>query len=277
VSNILARFAAPAFGCALLFGSALPASAQPVGSASASDAYGLGAGFTYSGMTTEISPVDEAAGLAPPAYNVTRSLAAFHQTIAIPPLIPAALPPTAASFTATATGLKSNAASNGIELDFVSATGKSSIATANLTVTNTIPPGSTLPTVLYLDVTAKKVVTTADFSQTFPQAPTVSGTASFGALSISGSLLNGHTVTYSGSAPPNTVLYKSSVASTDAVPAVTITADAQTKVGIISCGPNCAFTPTRINVAGLRVDLYKAMINGFPVTGTIVLGSASAQ
>ena len=183
----------------------------------------------------------------------------------------------AASFTANATGLKSNAASKGIELDFVSTTGKSSVATANLTITNTVPPGSALPILLYLGVTASKVVTSADYTQTFPQTVTVTGAASFGSLSISGSLLNGQTVTYSGSAPPNTALYKSPVASTNEIPAVTITANAETKVGIISCGPNCVFTPTRINVAGLSVNLYNAMINGFPVTGTIVLGSAAAQ
>jgi hypothetical protein len=280
VLNVPSRIAAPVAGLALLLAVSAAARAQVgPGSVAASDAYAISAAFTSQSMTTTLGPVDEAAGSAPPAYNVTKSLASFDQTIAIPPLIPAGgpLPPVAASFTATATGLKSNAASNGIELDYVLATGKSAVATASLTITNTIPPGSALPVLLYLGVTASKVATTAVYSQTVPLPPAVSGTASFGALTISGELLDGHTVTYSGAAPPNTVLYKSPVSSVNEVPAVTITADAQIAVGTIGCGATCVFNTTRIDVAALSISLANAMINGFPVTGTILLGSASAQ
>jgi hypothetical protein len=261
---------AAAVGCTASLAFAAPLHAQSAGSAAASEAYSLGASFTSLGMATSLGPVLDVAGSAPPAYTRTRTLANFTGSVAIPPLVPSgSVAPVVAKFSASARGLKSHVASGGIQIDFVSAVGTAKIDSANLSITQSGPPGSTIPVLLYLGVTASGVAASATYSHIFPLAPTVTGSASFAALSVSGSLLDGKTVTYTGSAPANTVLFQS--------PTVTVTAHQQLIAGVISCGPGCTFTPSTISVRALDINLNNAMIDGHAVTGDIVLGDASAR
>lgn len=111
----------------------------------------------------------------------------------------------------------------------------------------------------------------------FPKHASVEGSASFGSLSITGSLVGSKTITYSGSAPANTVLYKSPTSTVNQTPAVTITANKQIVDGLISCSPTCTFTPDSIEVHALDISLNNALILNRPVTGDIVLGNSSGR
>ncbi len=252
-----------------------PASAQASDPAAASAAYDISAKFTSENMTTSLGPVNDVNGAAPPAYSKTKVLDSYDQSIAVPPLVPSPSPyPMVASFTAQAKHLRSHAASNGIQLDFVSATGDSQIRSANLQIVE--PVSSTLEE-LALGVNASAVADSASYSKVFPNHVSVEGSASFGSLSITGSLVGGHTITYSGSAPPNTVLYQSPTSTPHEMPAVVITANQQQIVYLISCNPNCTATPQSIEVHALDISLNNAPIEHHPVTGDIVLGDSSAR
>jgi hypothetical protein len=268
VVDVLSRIAAPAAGCAALLAITPPALAQVNISPAESDAYSVSASFTSQNMSTELKPVDEASGTTPP-YDVVKKLAHFSQTIAIPPLVPTVTPPVAASFAVTADGLRSEAVATVTETTSIVTTGKSHVTSAELSIRPTVLPITPIVPPPYLLVDATKVDASATLSRQSPLTPKASGTASFGSLTVTGSLLDGKTVTYSGSAPPNTVLFQSAT--------VTITVHQQVIVGLISCGPSCTFTPDRINVQALDIALTSADIDGRPVSGDIVLGAASAE
>jgi hypothetical protein len=268
VVTLSSRLAAPLGGCALLLAASWPAQAQTATPAAASGAFAIQANFTAQTMTTELGPVANAAGSAPPAYDVVKVLSSYDQSIAVPPLVPNAVP-VAASFTAEAQGIRSEAASAGIQIDFVNAAATSSVGSASLMISQSFPPSPASLLLAYLNVNATNVATSASYSKVFPQTVSVSGSASFGSLSIGGSLLGGESVSYAGTAPANTILFQSAT--------VTITANQQSIAYLISCSLACKLTPTRIIVHGLDIQLTNALINGFPVTGEIVLGDASAQ
>jgi hypothetical protein len=251
------------------------ASAQPNLPAIGSEAYGISAVFTSQAMTTSLGPVDDLQPAFPPAYSKTKVLGSYDNSIAVPPLVPsAAIEPMVASFTAQAKTLSSHVASRGIQLDSVSTTGDSKIASANLQI---VGPISDTLVELFLSVDATDVTDSASYSKVFPNFVTVTGSASFGSLTIGGSLVGGHTIKYSGSAPPNTVLYQTPTTTSDQSPAVIITINQQRKVGLISCSPKCQFTPDSLIVHALDISLNNALILGHPVTGDIVLGGAAAQ
>lgn len=247
-----------------------PVSAQDqwTGPVASSEAFAIHARFTGDHMTTELGPVAATQASAPPAYSKTKAVRSFTGSIAIPPLVPNTIFPIVANFTANASMLRSHVVSSGIKLDSVSASGQSAIAAANLQIAN--PPGPTgaPPPVPFLTVVAGDVATSANYAKVFPSSVSVSGSASFGSLSISGSLVGNSVITYSGSASKNTVLYQSAT--------ITITADEQMVTGTISCPP-CQFMPAAIKVHGLDIKLDHALIDGRPVSGDIALGAASAE
>lgn len=263
-------------------GAALPAllaaasaQAQTVASPLGSEAYDISATFTAQTMPTSLGPVNPVAGALPPAYSKTLVLGSYDRSIAIPPLVPSTtIYPLVASFTAQAQTLVSHVASAGVQLDSVSATGESKVASADLQI---VGPISETLVELFLSVYATDVADSASYSKVFPSAVTVTGSASFGSLAISGKLVGDKTITYSGSAPPNTVLYQSPTTTADQIPAVTITANQQITVGLISCSPSCTFTPALLTVHALDISLHNAPILDHPVTGDIVLGDAAAQ
>jgi hypothetical protein len=258
---------------AMLAAAAAPA--QPNLPAFGSDAYGLSAEFTALHTTTSLGPVDDVERAVPPPYSTTKLIQRYDNAIALPPLVPApAIVPMVASFTAEARTLESHVASRGIQLDAVSTTGEAKIASANMQI---IGPLSSTLVALLLSVDTTDVTGSASYSKVFPDVVTVTGSASFGKLTITGSLVGGKTIRYAGSAPPNTVLYQSPTTSPDQMPAVTITLNQQSKVGLISCDPQCEFTPDSLGVHALDISLNNALILGHQVSGDIVLGAASAQ
>ena len=90
-------------------------------------------------------------------------------------------------------------------------------------------------------------------------------------LKIFGSLVGTSTLTYSGSAAPNTVIYDS--------PTVTITLNKQITEQVITCTVpgGCVTKVYAITVAALDISLNKANIDGHKVTGDIVLGQSEAR
>jgi hypothetical protein len=95
----------------------------------------------------------------------------------------------------------------------------------------------------------------------------VTGNASFGSLNLSGALL-GKTLTFSGDAAPNTVLFSS--------PTVTVTLDRQTVSDLISSGLTKTLTPVGITTQAIDISLHDATLFGRSVSGDITIGQASA-
>ncbi len=248
---------------------AAPAIAQ-TGSAAASSADGLSAVFTVGDLSTGLGPVAPVEGSAPPAYNKTVHLATFNKIVTIIP----SRSPVVALYT-DATGIKSHAASGGIGIDFVSAEGDASLKSAALAINlNPPPPGQTgEPTPQpYLEVIGKAITSMATLSQTFPQPPTVSGTTSFGTLTVSGSLLGSTVLHFSGPAAPDTVLYQSDT--------VTIILNHQAVPVVLSCAPSpgtCSATPTSITTDAVDILLNGADIRGAPVSGELTVARSAAQ
>ncbi len=253
---------------AVLFIGPVSAQDQWTGPVASSEAFAIHARFTGDYMTTQLGPVAAIQASAPPAYSKAKAVRSFTGSIAVPPLVPNTIFPIVANFTANASMLRSHVGSSGIKLDSVSASGQSAIAAANLLIAN--PDGRTAapPSVPFLTVAAGDVATSANYEKVFPSSVRVSGSAGFGSLSISGSLVGNTVITYSGSAPKNTVLYRS--------PTVAITANEQQVTGTISCPP-CTFVPTAIEVHALDIKLDRALVDGRPVSGDIALGAALAE
>jgi len=252
---------------ALAAGAALAQSVTPPGVTSEAD--GLFATFTADHMTTSLGPVDELLGSPPPGSSETRMLGVFDQTIALPPLVPGIVYPVVAQFTAQAYGLRSHIAAVGTSTGSVTTTASAQVAGSDLRITADDGISPVVATVPFLEVAATGVAASASLTKGALQPGKVAGSASFTALSIAGSLLGGHAITVTGAEPPDTLLYQS--------PTVTIIADQQTVVGLITCDPQCHYIASTIAVHALDIVLDNAPILGRPVSGEIVLGEAAAR
>jgi hypothetical protein len=120
-----------------------------------------------------------------------------------------------------------------------------------------------------LTLTATNVTSQVTDTQTLPSVSSPAGTASFGALSLSGSLVGGKTLTFSGAAPANTVLYDDDF--------MTVTLNQQIVTGTIDCAPTCQFVPKAMTANAIAVQMHKEPIAGRPAAATIYVGMAEAQ
>jgi hypothetical protein len=59
-------------------------------------------------------------------------------------------------------------------------------------------------------------------------------------------------------------------------PTLTITLNRQIPAGVISCTPNCTFTPAAISEQAIDIVLTKAKLNGQTVSGEIIVGADQA-
>lgn len=233
-----------------------------------SDAYDIGATFTSGTMTTMLGPINDVSGAAPPAYASGSSIASYTGSVTLPPLVPG-VHPIVANLDVTATNLRASVMSKGIQIDFISATGKASVGPATLNIVSDCGPCASSPVIEYLGITSKSVSASATYTLTFPSTPTVAGSASLAGVVIGGSLLGGQTVQFSGSPPPNTVLFQNAN--------VTIVANEQIAPVTIVCGETCRVVPLSILVHPLAVHITNAFILHGNVTGEIDLGSALAS
>jgi hypothetical protein len=97
----------------------------------------------------------------------------------------------------------------------------------------------------------------------------VSGTADFSELIITGSLLGGMRLTYSGIPPANHVLFGNAEVS------ITLNEQVATTVACV-VGQECTVITDGIHVAAVHVALTKADISGRIVSGDLFLGEAQA-
>jgi hypothetical protein len=196
------------------------------------------------------------------AYDKTVNVAKVNENA---PLATGTLPP---YFFIKASTLTSEVKGSGIEVDAHYTQSNTSVGRATLTMNINPPPGMEIP-IPYpaLWVQSTGITAAANFNSIAVGPTEATGSSSVKSLNITGTLLTAP-VTYSGEAPPNTVVYDS--------PTVTITLNKQVQEGVISCSPDCVFTPTNIEVTAVDIDLHHAMVDGHKISGRIAVGRAEA-
>jgi hypothetical protein len=129
-------------------------------------------------------------------------------------------------------------------------------------------PGPTQPpSILGLSVKATGIHSGSDSSLVFgPSEGSLAGDASFHSVKITGALVNGDTLAFSGNAAPDTVLYKSST--------VTITLDDQHL--LLPPAASGIIGPTIITDA-IDIQLNHATFAGQTITGNFDIGQSSAS
>ncbi len=265
------RVAVP--GAALFFAYLLagPAFAEtPVALGPSSAAYGIYAQVTDHGNTVTVGPIAEVDGSIPPAYDKSVAAAPVHRIV--PLLAGNGVTP---SLFINAADFESHVASKGFGVDTVSTEANTLIKTINLSLMLNPPPPIRPGTVIlpqpqpFLQLSARRITSTANFTKVFPSLITDIGSAYFGGLTLSGTLVGNQKLVFTGDADKDTVLFQS--------PTVTITLNQETQAGLISCSPNCVFTPYSITTNAVDIYLDHANVNGRIVSGDIVLGQAHAD
>jgi hypothetical protein len=228
------------------------------GSLDASMADALSGRFVADDDLTTLPAVAPTQGSAPPSYNHKDALPDYAKVLNIAR--------TPAALYAHLTGVWDHVMGSGFGVDNHVSEGDASIATAALML-NLNPPPPTAGTVPLL-ISATGVHASASYS-VVPRSTLVSGTASFGELIITGSLLGGMTLTYSGTPPENYLLFSNAE--------VTITLNEQVATTVTcAVGQECTVNPGGIHVEAVHVALTKADIFGRIVSGDFFLGEAQA-
>ena len=231
--------------------------------AAQSTAVGAQGNFQANALATRLGPIAAAEGLASGKYDLTRTVAKASETTTI---APQALRPTAF---VSAANLTSHVSASGFGIDSRSSHADAAVGEEAVRLFTAPPPGSGPPDVLYLAVTAREAIASANFSQTVPMQNFANGSAQVGSLSVSGRLVGAAMISYSGQAPANAVVHDS--------PTVTITVNRQLTSGVVTCAQRCTFAPSKIDVAAVDVELHEAAIGGAKVSGDILISDTTAQ
>jgi len=258
--------AAPVIGALVVIAGSHVVRAQQL---DASTADALSAQFTANGYVTTLPAVAPVAGTAPPTYNKKVTLGAFNTILNIADSPVTAAPP---ALYATLSGIAYHVDGSGLGVDNYGSEGDATVTSGELSLNLNPPPpaGGAVP-LAPLSISASAVHATGSYSVVVPQPPRVAGSASFGSLSVSGALVGGETLTYSGTPPANFTLYSS--------PNITITLNEQLVVSIVLCVPGgtCTPQPAGIAVAAMHVALANANIFGGIISGDIYLAQAHAD
>jgi hypothetical protein len=170
----------------------------------------------------------------------------------------------------TVTNLTAHASASGLGVDSRSSSAEAAAGDATITLFTNPPPGSGLPSVLYLSMNARSALSNANFSQVVgSNSNYANGSVQIGSLTISGALLGGGTVKFYGPAAANTIVYES--------PTVKITLNRQIVTELISCSTACKITPEKIDVAAVDIELHDAAIGGTKISGHVLVGDNTAQ
>jgi hypothetical protein len=228
--------------------------------ASGSSAFGLSANFTIGGINTAIEPVNPLNNGVAAAYNKTRNSGAYNKALTLdtgtaPPVL-----------TVAASNLRSHISHLfGLGSSFVVAE-----ATASGLNLNLAPAKGTSDVVVapYLQITAESVQQTGNYNHTTPNRTTVASEGAIKNLVVTGTLVGGKTLKFSGVPKPDQILFQS--------PTVTITLGQSISAELISCGPKCVTTPYFINTSGLQVTLTNAVIGKRKVSGQITVDAGHA-
>ena len=214
------------------------------------------------GFTTTVSPFALVSGQAPPAYDDTSRIASFDHTYDLTSAEANTL-----SLTMQATHMVNTAESAGIGVDEIGASGAADLGSASFVLADSRGPMLPL-SVLGLSVEATGVHSGSDSSFVFgPNEGSLAGDASFHSLTVTGALVGGETLKFSGDAAPDTVLYKSST--------VTITLDDQHLL-LPPAATGGIIGPTIITDA-IDIQLNHATFAGQTITGDFDIGQSSAS
>jgi hypothetical protein len=224
-----------------------------------SSADGLSGSVDYDGHVTPIEPSGLAGGVAPPPFDQTTTVGTYDHNYGLDagdPIHPA--------LNVELTDLEDRAASPGIGVDAISTGATSDIGSATILLTDN--PIAVMG-IVGLEVKANFIRSESTASYVFgANRGFLAGDASFGSLTIGGSLM-GKTVTFSGTAAANTVLYST--------PTITITLDKQTLLDFLP-STGAAIGPNRITTDALDIHLNSAHLFGKTISGDIVVGQSSA-
>jgi hypothetical protein len=214
------------------------------------------------GSTTTIAPFALVSGFAPPPYDDTTTVGSFENWYDLTPGMSNSL-----SLLMQGTHMVNTADSAGIGVDNIGASGTSDLRSADLLLTDN--PNPMLPlTILGLSVEATGVQSDSNSSIVFgPNQGSFSGDASFRSLIVSGALVGGETLKFSGDAAADTVLYKSST--------VTITLDDQTLL-LPPSATGGIIGPT-ITTDAIDIQFNNAKFAGHTITGDFDIGQSSAS
>jgi hypothetical protein len=224
-----------------------------------SSADSLTGSLNADGFTTTIAPFAPVSGSAPPAYDQTKTVAFFDHLYELTPSESNDL-----SLGVQATQMFNAASSARLGVDEIGANGTADFSSAHFLLTDSVGTG---PTVLGLSVAATVVHSDSNSFFVFPDRGFLAGDASFHSITITGALLGGRTLTFSGDAKPDTVLYSS--------PTVTITLDEQglllpptTTGGVI--GP-------MISTDAIDIQFHGAKFLGNTISGHFDFGRSLAN
>jgi hypothetical protein len=257
----LAALAFAATGVGMI-GVSAPAAAQVGGNSSA---YGLSGILGAKGTATEIAQVAPVSGGGTKAYTHGASVPLFSESLGV-----VAGGSLIGSLAIVSSGVATHVSGTGTAGATVQTEADTSIASLQITLALNPPPGSTQPPAApLLSVTATNLTSQVTDTRTLPSVAQQTGSANFGALSVSGSLVGSQTLSFQGAAPANTVLYSD--------PNMTITLNQQTVTGVIDCTPNCQFVPKRMTAEAVLVQMFKKPLEAkLMANGQVVLGKASA-
>jgi hypothetical protein len=214
------------------------------------------------GLTTPIDPFAPVSGSAPPAYDDTSRMGSFDCTYDLTSAEANTL-----SLTMQATDMVNTAKSPGIGVDEIGASGAADLGSASFVLADSRGPMPSL-SVLGLSVEATGVHSGSDSSFVFgPDTGSLGGDASFHSLKVTGALVNGDTLTFSGNAAKDTVLYSS--------PTVTITLDDQTLM-LPPAATSGIIGPT-ITTDAIDIQFNHAKFAGQTITGDFDIGQSSAS
>jgi hypothetical protein len=214
------------------------------------------------GSTTTIAPYALVSGEAPPAYDDTSSIGHFHHKYDLTPGDPNNL-----LLDMRASDIVNNAESlPHVIAGQIGAQGTADIGSANLTLTDS--PNPMLPlSILELSVNATGIQSQSDSSIGPNGNSFLNGDASFHSLTVTGALVGGETLKFSGDAAANTVLYKSST--------VTITLDEQTL--LLPPGATGGTIGPSITTDAIDIQFNHANIgDNQTMTGNFVIGQSAA-
>jgi hypothetical protein len=232
-------------------------------SAASGSALGLTANFTTDGVSTAIAPANELGSGTASTYDKTRSIGSYSKVLVLT-TDGGFLPALTMDTLAERSHLK-----GGFGLDTDSAVAAMSVASINLKLAPYTPPNSDVVAAPYLQIAATKVSETASYNiiAIVPSRTTLSATSTIDTLTVTGPLVGGKTLTFSGSPKENTVLYQS--------PTVTITLNQKITTALISCSPKCVLNPYSVNAAGIDITLNNAKLGTHTVSGDISIASGA--
>lgn len=228
------------------------------GSTTASSANALAGKLTLGGVTSNFGPVAPVSGQGT-GYDSTATLHDWGRVYDLKP--GSRLHPTVQF---TESEVKTSASSPAMGIDTRSSSAEVNIGSSTFLLTDNPASPRGILGILGLTFAATDIHVSAGFSQVFGMnQPFLSGDASFGSLTIGGALI-GQTLTFSGDAAPNTVLFSS--------PTVTITLDKQVVTDLTTPG----HPPKGITTEAVDITFHNATFAGMQVSGEIVIGIAIA-